>query len=391
MSGENKVALTLSAVSLVLALVLYFLLDWPLWAVLPIGVILLLISLVVRNVLIARNDEAADRQYEARRQAAVRTAVPAPPQTPAQPAAQPPVQAAPQPEQPEQQAPPVQPPAPIPAPPEPGRRHETIPAVALPSAWPDYNFVFTATVCWELTPNNAANPHANPAALAIDAVLNRARQIVLTQIPTEVSFVQYRLAVALGSVIREQSRQVEAWAVDVSLSLTPEDQARLRKLSEVRKDEVVWEHERNYERNKRAYLRDDVLKDTGSAVVWWMARADKGTDKALAESVNLIGPLAQLSAAANNTEVPELYRHLVPESMRPPATLPDADLTGLAIFAEQAAATLNAMGRQDVADELRQRFTAPVIEPVKAEHSEAEDTRRAEHSVWPGQARTRPA
>jgi hypothetical protein len=387
MSGENKVALTLSAVSLAIALVLYFLLGWSLWAVLPIGAILLLVSLVVRNVLIARNDEAADREYEARQQAAVRTASPAPAQTPAPPVAQP-AQAAPQPEQPVQ---PIQPPAPIPAPPEPGRRHETIPAVALPSAWPDYNFLFTATVCWELTPNNAASPHANPSALAIDAVLNRARQIVLTQIPTEVTFVQYRLAVALGSVIREQSRQVEAWAVDVSLSLTPEDQARLRKLSEVRKDEVVWEHERNYERNKRAYLRDDVLKDTGSAVVWWMARADKGTDKALAESVNLIGPLAQLSAAANNTEVPELYRHLVPESMRPPATLPDENLTGLAIFAEQAAATLNAMGRQDVADEIRQRFTAAVIEPVKAEHADPEDTRRGEHSVWPGQARTRPA
>jgi hypothetical protein len=386
MSGENKVALALSAVSLAIALVLYFLLDWPLWAVLPIGVVLLLSSLAVRNLLIARNDEAADRAYEARQQEARQASAPTPAPSPTRTSAQTP---APSPAQA-----PVPPPAPVPAPPEPARRHQTVPPVALPSAWPDYNFLFTATVCWELTPNNSAPLHANPAALAIDAVLNRARQIVLTQIPTEVTFVQYRLAVALGSVIREQSRQVEAWAVDVSLSLTPEDQARLRKLSEVRKDEVVWEHERNYERNKRAYLRDDVLKDTGSAVVWWMARADKGSDKALEESVNLIGPLAQLSAAANNTEVPELYRHLVPQSMRPPADLAAEGLPGLAVFAEQAAATLNAMGRQEVADEIRQRFTSPVIEPLKSEHTEAteiEDARRNEHSVWPGQARTRPA
>jgi hypothetical protein len=390
MSGENKVALALSAVSLAIALVLYFLLDWPLWAVLPIGVVLLLVSLVVRNLLIARNDESADRAYEARRQAAMRAPTPAPAQTPTQT----PTQTSAQTPAPSPAPAPVQPPAPVPAPPEPGRRHETVPPIALPSAWPDYNFLFTATVCWELTPSNAMPPHANPAALAIDAVLNRARQLVLTQIPTEVTFVRYRLAVALGSVIREQSHQVEAWALDVSLSLTPEDQARLRKLSEVRKDEVVWEHERNYERNKRAYLRDDVLKDTGSAVVWWMARADKGSNKALEESVNLIGPLAQLSAAANNTEVPELYRHLVPQSMRPPADLAAEDLTGLAVFAEQAAATLNAMGRPDVADEIRQRFTSPLIEPLKSEHTEAaeiEDARRNEHSPWPGQARTRPA
>jgi hypothetical protein len=366
MSGENKVALALSAVSVTIALVLYFLLGWPLWAVIPTGVVLLILALAVRNLLVARNDEAADRAYEARQQQQQQASG----QTPVQPTV----------------------PAPVAA--EPAYRRETIPAVALPSAWADYNFLFTATVFWELTPNNAVPPHANPAALAIDAVLNRARQIVVTQIPTEVDFVQYKLGVALGSVIREQSRQVEAWAVDVTLSLTAEDQARLRKLSEVRKDEVVWEHERNYERNKRAYLRDDVLKDTGSAVVWWMARADKGTNKALEESVNLIGPLAQLSAAANNTEVAALYRHLVPPSVRQPSTLPAADLTELALFAEQAAATLNAMGRQDVADEIRQRFNSPVIEPLKPGHTEAaeiEDARRNEHVAWPGQTRTRPA
>jgi hypothetical protein len=57
---------------------------------------------------------------------------------------------------------------------------------------------------------------------------------------------------------------------------------------------AIWEHQRKYEQNKRAYLGRDVLKDPGSAVVWWLARNDDHVEK----TVQAIGLLAQLSSAA---------------------------------------------------------------------------------------------
>ncbi|GGV66065.1 hypothetical protein GCM10010294_19140 [Streptomyces griseoloalbus] len=96
-------------------------------------------------------------------------------------------------------------------------------------------------------------------------------------------------------------------AADVTLALAPADRERLRKLKDLRKDEEVWEYERQHERNKRRYLGDDVLKSVGTAVVWWLARHENEIEKA----VDMIGPLARIAAAANGEEVPELFRHLL--------------------------------------------------------------------------------
>jgi hypothetical protein len=100
---------------------------------------------------------------------------------------------------------------------------------------------------------------------------------------------------------------VNALAADVTLALAPADRERLRKLNDLRKDEEIWEYERQHERNKRRYLGDDVLKSAGSAVVWWLARHENEIEKA----VDMIGPLARIAAAANDDEVPELFRHLL--------------------------------------------------------------------------------
>lgn len=48
-------------------------------------------------------------------------------------------------------------------------------------------------------------------------------------------------------------------------------------------------------------------QSAGSAVVWWLARHENKIEKA----VDMIGPLAQIAAAANDEEVPELFRHLL--------------------------------------------------------------------------------
>ena len=200
-----------------------------------------------------------------------------------------------------------------------GLRENTITDIALPSAAAAYNFLFSATVHWRLLSNlhptsvpaasvALTTPNANPAALAIEAVLLRARQVAALEDPAECASAQVRLTSALGVVVRDVSGQVEAWATNVTLRLTDEDLRRLRKIADVRKELEVWEYEREYERSKRAYLGEDVLKSTGSAVVWLLSRQDDAIER----TVDMIGPLARLAAAANDQEVPEMYRHLVP-------------------------------------------------------------------------------
>ncbi|GAA2740173.1 hypothetical protein [Kitasatospora cinereorecta] len=184
--------------------------------------------------------------------------------------------------------------------------------VALPSRVRDYDFRFSATVWWRSMPNAAGREHADPSGLAIETVLNRAREVTEREVPERLDLLRHRLNGVLGVTICDESKLVEAMGGQVELALSQDDRDRLGKLSEVRKSEEVWEHERRYERSVRAYLGDDVLKSPGSAVVWWLARHD---DK-VTEAADLIGTLARLSAAANDEPVDGLYQHLVPVSHR---------------------------------------------------------------------------
>ncbi|QSS92884.1 hypothetical protein [Streptomyces sp. M54] len=178
---------------------------------------------------------------------------------------------------------------------------------ALPSATDGYDFLFSATVWWRPAPDSVVPGDAVSPALAESSVLSRALEVVRHEEPRRSSFARYLLEGELCVPLRDRSGRVEAMAADVTLTLAPADRDRLRKLSDLRKDEEVWEHEREHERNKRRYLGDDVLKSPGSAVVWWLARHEDEIEKA----VDMIGPLAQVSAAANDAEVPELFRHLL--------------------------------------------------------------------------------
>ncbi|WP_327678736.1 hypothetical protein [Kitasatospora sp. NBC_00458] len=186
--------------------------------------------------------------------------------------------------------------------------HETVVSgVALPSAVPDYDFVFSATVWWRPVPNGSGLVHAAPGSLAIEMVLARARAVTEREHPGRLDLVRHRLDGVLGTQSPDTSGLVVAMAGRVSLGLPEADRDRLGKLAEVRKAEEVWEHERRYERSKRAYLGEDVLSSPGRAVVWWLSRHDEEVQGA----VDMIGPLAQLSAAANDRAVDGLYEHLV--------------------------------------------------------------------------------
>lgn len=192
------------------------------------------------------------------------------------------------------------------APPPPQFPSEAVADVPLPSALPDYDFLFSATVYWREIPSPVGWRHANPAALAIAAIVARATEVTVREPPYRYTMGQFRLNSALGTVLADGSGLVEAWATQVRLSVSDTDLVRLRKMAELRKDEVLWEEERERERNKRAYLANDVLKDTGSAVVWWLARAD--TDIDLSRTADIVAALARLCAVANNRELPEVLR-----------------------------------------------------------------------------------
>ncbi|MGH8886510.1 MAG: hypothetical protein ACRDYX_15305 [Egibacteraceae bacterium] len=265
--------------------------------------------------------------------------------------------------------------------------------VALPSAVAHYKFLFSAAVYWRPAMGSTVE-HANPGELAADAIVTRAQAVTATEDPSRVDVVRHRLAGVLGAVQPDASGGVEAWAEQVQLMLSEADQARLRKLSDRRKDQDIWERERDHERSKREYLADDVLKSPGSAVVWWLAQKDHDVE----DTVRLLGELARLSAAANNAEVPAsvLPRQFSFESLDGGQPFPngssvasqfgelmdalDYDGNQHALFAHHFARLLEKAGKPDEAQEIRRRFDAPAVAEESADIPEPD-----------GELRDRPA
>ncbi|MFJ6741738.1 hypothetical protein ACIQOU_22930 [Streptomyces sp. NPDC091279] len=266
------------------------------------------------------------------------------------------------------------------------RQEQRVAHVALPSSVTDYDFSFSATVRWLVLDAPEDAPYVNPAGLAVEAILQRARLVTAQQPPHRSAFTQHQLDGALATMRPESTGRIMAMAQDVSLSLPELDRERLAKLSAVRKDEDVWEHERNYERSKRSYLSEDVLKDTGSAVVWWLSRNEEEVEGA----VNRIGLLAQLSAAANNEEVSPPFDHLTstpnvpypaddgyawdrpfdagyPPSTNGTGTNPDLDSflawfgfrdddPDVDLFTERLVTLADAHGKHEAAEKIKSRF-----------------------------------
>lgn len=263
------------------------------------------------------------------------------------------------------------------------RREHHVSRVALPSHWADYDFLFSATVRWCPLETSGYDPVLNPAGLAVEAVLNRARAITEQREPGRPSLVQHELSGALSGMRPEPTGHLQVMAEDITLVLREHDQERLERLAEVRKDKAVWEHQRTYEQSKRAYLSQDVLKDTKSAVVWWLAKNDDQVGKTVAD----LGLLARLTSAANDTDVPERLRDLLP---RPHGDGPDPDLlrersasfepqptaadhfetfldsmgftdgdVRRAILATQIAGIIRTQDQHETADDLLRRFDPP--------------------------------
>ncbi|WP_350274757.1 hypothetical protein [Kribbella sp. HUAS MG21] len=208
--------------------------------------------------------------------------------------------------QPDEPRPVVAKQAPAPAPsvvlpdPEPvfsGPPSRTVSDVRLPSASPDFQFSFSAVVQWSTVLSGSR--HADLGAVAVDALLERARSLTARQQVTEESLNQHRLAAILGEPALDEKGQVRSWATEVRLRLPDADQKHLQHLAALHRREQTTLLERRMEQDKRAYLKDDVFATPGSAAVWWLVNHPGEVETAL----GLLDTLAELSAAANDLPV----------------------------------------------------------------------------------------
>jgi hypothetical protein len=246
-------------------------------------------------------------------------------------------------------------------PPPPSRYDMT--HVPLPSARADYRLVFSCVVWWRRRSPEPGIPHADPGSLAAEVVLEQTRQLVGTVSPEEVEIARAKLTSYLGAVRADSTGHIEVWATDVALRLPESDADRLRRLADVRKEEEVWDHERNHERKKREYLGGDVLKSAGSALVWWLARDESQID----DAVEKIPNLRKLTAAAHDERVPELdaervelgpHDHLV-ELIRSV----QSDDEERALLSDSIASALETRGHADLAAKVRAEFDQPKPAP----------------------------
>jgi hypothetical protein len=254
---------------------------------------------------------------------------------------------------------------PPPPPPQPVKFHvRTLTGIRLPSAKNDYDFAFAAQVSWLPT----VDDDFGAAEIAEKEIIALARQITDQADPGQVSIIRPQLAAALGALQSDSDGRVRFRADSVQLQLPPEDQQRLDQIATVRKQVGLWEYERGYEISKRHYLRTDVLRDSGSAVVWWLAKHEDEPQ----EVADKIEVLSRLARAATDTvdvaseEPPDPQpSDAVPET---PAARFDAFLDSLASADPDFRLTLTSLVArfvdsldQKAADEMRRRYREPSV------------------------------
>ncbi|MFC6163063.1 hypothetical protein [Kribbella jiaozuonensis] len=178
-----------------------------------------------------------------------------------------------------------------------GPPSRTVSDVRLPSASPDFQFSFSAVVQWSTVLSGSR--HADLGAVAVDALLERARSLTARQQVTEESLNQHRLAALLGEPALDEKGLVRSWATEVRLRLPDADHKHLLHLAALHRREQTTLLERRMEQDKRAYLKDDVFATPGSAAVWWLVNHPGDVETAL----GLLDTLAELSAAANDLPI----------------------------------------------------------------------------------------
>ncbi|WP_086842841.1 hypothetical protein [Amycolatopsis kentuckyensis] len=351
MSKNTTETIAGSVIALLVPLCLGLAAGWPVWVTAVVAATVLVLTLLGLRSRHFHNEQAQLRADAAYRQQMAAQQVPPPP-----------------------------PPAPGPPP------SRAVAPMSLPSSMDGIPFTFGCTVHWDPADLRLDQGHADPAAIATAAIVERAREISRSHHPDDDAVVHV-LAASLGRPAATPDRLLQAWATDVKTELGRHHRDHLDALATLRKQQQLQEQRIANQRMVRAYLGDEVLTDVGSTVVWWLARNEEG----VRETVDLIGTLARLSAAANNAEVDELFRHLVPESVVPRPTdpspsfftppeptlvvdgadeadpttgrragsvdlLPDPDDSRNGLFGHQLADLAERHGHSDLARDVRERY-----------------------------------
>jgi hypothetical protein len=236
---------------------------------------------------------------------------------------------------------------------------QPITGIRLPTALADYHFEFAANVLWR----PSAEGVSESGDIAVNEIIRRACKITKQRDPSEATLAAADLSVALGVLLPDLGRQVEARAESVHLQLPPQDQKRLDEFATLRKEEGLWEYQRRYQMSKRHYLGTDVLKDAGSAVVWWLAKHEDNPEQVAAN----IGLLTQLAHAANNNHMNNTDR----AAFGSPASLPTP--------AERFDAFLDSLDPAP-SDDVRLILTSLVARHVDGHDPKAADEMRRRHS-----------
>lgn len=273
-------------------------------------------------------------------------------------------------------------PAAVVVPPPPAQfQTQPVTGIRLPTALADYHFGFAASVLWL----PSADGVHGAGDIAVNEIIRRAGKITQQRDPGEVTLAASDLSVALGVLLPDPRRQVEVRAESVHLQLPPEDQKRLDEFATLRKEEGLWEYRRRYQVSKRHYLRTDVLKDAGSAVVWWLAKHEDNLDQVAAN----IDILTQLAHAANRNPMNNTDSAAFGAPTGPPTpaqrfeafldSLNPAPSDDVRLTLTEQVARLVHDHDQKTADEMRRRYS-------ESDDSDAADSYRG----YPGEAEGTP-
>ena len=244
---------------------------------------------------------------------------------------------------------------------------EVLTEVELPTARPDYAVIFSARVNWQPIPQPADEPpHADLAAVARHAVIERAASFVRDREPSDLGVARSALAAQLGGMQPDPTGKVRGQAANVALDLRADDVQRLRAESDLRKSDLAWQQDRDHKRNVMDYLQDDVLTSPARALVWWMAEHPGDIQGA----VDRVGQLTRLSSVAQGRGDPSAAGpQLVPSPGARPAEHRDLTATRDLLselfpksqdkrefFARELARLADEAGEADYGRRVRQNF-----------------------------------
>ncbi len=114
----------------------------------------------------------------------------------------------------------------------------------LPSAVDDYSFEFSALVHWRWA-HRVDLSLRNPAGPAVHSIVLRAREYLHDVHPAERAVAESELESVFAVEDPVAGGTIQVWAENVRLELADEDDERLQRMAELRKDRALWaaEHE----------------------------------------------------------------------------------------------------------------------------------------------------